>query len=508
MRASAVVVGCTLCSIWTVGCGSNGAAGPAVVISPATLSVATGGTATTFQAYLSGGATSPVAWTLTGPGALAPVSDVETSYQPPSLGESGGTATLKASAPCGTGCTVVNTATLTVSTATTGTLTVTVTDLPTTAPATLTVSGPNGYSQAVSTTNTATLVGLSPGAYTVTGADIGDSTNPVVNSKSTAAPAPVTVVANAMASVTVTYAPVPGYGYLWVAGGMGLEGFTPGDLQVQGTPSITPTTSGAVQAVAFDASGTLWTSQLGPPDSVVSYAPAGLASSAPLTAAVTVTGGPVSGPAGVALGPDGRLWVANCASNVIAAYPLTGGAAQVEISGNPFNCPYGIAFDSAGNLWVANRTGVAERIPAAQIQANNTAPSPDVTLTPPTGASQPDGLALDAQGNVWVAFCAGPAVARYEASGGSVAATPIATLTQTGTPPSLDCPVGLALDNSGDLFVANAGTLGAGATVSWFTAANLATGGAASPLFQLTSFAPSVGGLAFNPTPTNLPIFH
>ncbi len=510
MRASAVVLFCTLLSVWTFGCGSSPASGPVVTVSPATFTVTTGDGATTFVAVLSNGAVDPVTWSLSGPGTISTTSGDQTAYQPPALGQSGGTATLRATAGCGTGCGPVgNTATITVNAARTGNLTIAVTGLPSVAPASLTVSGPNNYSQTVSTAQSVTVTGLAPGAYTVTGADIVDSTNPIVNGKWTAPAAPATVAANAVANVTLVYASLPGYGRLWVANGATLDGFTPGDLQVNRAPGLTPTTASAVQGMAFDSTGAVWTAQPGAPDAVVSYAAAGLASSSALSAAVTLSGAPISSPEGVAIGPDGRLWVANCATNTVAAYPLTGGSAAVELTGSAFQCPSGLAFDTAGNLWVANRSGVAERVPSSHLSSNN-APVPDITLAPPTSpdAGLPSALALDAQGNVWVAFCGGPAVARYASSNGSVSTTPVATLTQTGTPPSLDCPVALALDNSGELFVGNAGTAGASGTLSWFAAADMADGGAATPLFFLPNITVGTGGLAFNPTPANLPIRH
>jgi len=513
MRTSPAVLVTVISCVWAAGCGGSGASGPVVSVTPATIPVSTGDGATIFAASLSNGAIEPVTWTLTGPGTLSTTSGLQTNYLPPPLGSSAGTATLRASAGCGPGCVPVgDNATITISTATTGTLTITVV-LQSSAAANLTVTGPNSFSQAVSTTGVITLAGLVPGSYTVTAAPVIDTTNPIVTSQFSAPPVSVPVAANAAASATVTYVPEPGYGMLWAAGVTAntLDGFTSGDLTVNKTPSVSPGTGGAVQGIAFDASGTLWASLNSTSDSVVSYAAAGLASSDPLTPAVTLSDSNISDPAGLAFGPDGRLWVANCATNSITAYARSGGAAVVIItspSGMLLKCPRAIAFDTAGNLWVANSSGVAERFPNAQIASTNNAPLADVTLTAPTSpaSSQPTGIALDATGNVWVAFCAGSTVARYAANGATVTGTPAAVLTPSGASPvSLDCPVAVALDNSGQLWVANKGT--SGGTLSQFGLTDMGTGGAATPLTQLT-VGGTVGGLAFNPTPTNLPIRH
>lgn len=512
MRTAFAVLLSVLGSVWALGCGSNGASGPVVSVSPATLSVTTGDGATTFAAVLSNGAVDPVTWVLTGPGTISATTGDQTSYQPPPLGAAGGTATLRATAGCGAGCVPVGyTATITVNAATTGTLTITV-QLQGPGPANLTVTGPNGFSQAVATSSTTTLTGLAPGMYTVTAADI-IVMDPIVTSQYSAPPVSVAVAANAAATATVTYAAKPGYGMLWTVGAAAdtLDGFLSGDLTVNKAPSVTPSASGLVQGVAFDSSGNLWASLKGSPDSVVSYAPAGLANAAPLTPSVTLTDPNISDPAGLALGPDGRIWVANCGKNSISAYPLGGGSAEVVISNTSgvFNCPRGIAFDSAGNLWVTNSGGVAERFPATEIQATNNAVAADVTLTPPSGASQPYGVALDAHGNVWVSFCATSSVSLYETSGSSVTTTPGSTLTPfSGSLLSLDCPVAVALDNSGLLWVANKGTGTNSATLSQFAANDMAVGGPATPITELPGIGITVGGLAFNPTPTGLPIRH
>jgi hypothetical protein len=506
MRTSPAVLVTFIFSVWASGCGGSGATGPVVSVSPGTLTVSTGDGATTFAAVLSNGAIAPVTWTLTGGGSISTTSGAQTSYQPPPLGASAGTATVRASAGCGAGCVPVgDNATITINTATTGTLTISV-QLQSSTAASLTVTGPNSFSQVVTTTSTTTLTGLAPGSYTVTAAPVIDNTSTIVTAEYSAPPVSATVAANAAASATVTYASEPGYGMMWITGVSAntVDGFTAGDLTINNAPSITPTTGGTVQGIAFDTDGNMWASIKGP-DSVVGYAAAGLANSSALTPTVTLTDAHISDPAGLAFGPDARLWVANCTTNSITAFPRAGGAVAVVItsSGGLINCPRGIAFDTAGNLWVANAGGVVERFPNAQIVTTNTAPVPDVTLT---ASSQPYGIALDASGNVWVSFCAGSTVARYNASGSSVTTTAAATLTPTGVPVSLSCPVALALDNSGQLWVANKGT--SGGTLSQFGLADMATGGAATPLTQLPGVGVTVGGMAFNPTATNLPIRH
>ena len=285
MRTAFAVLLSVLGSVWVLGCGSSGASGPVVSVSPGTLSVTTGDGATTFAAILSNGAVDPVTWTLTGPGTISATTGAQTSYQPPPLGGAGGTATLRATAGCGAGCVPVgDTATITVNAATTGTLTLTV-QLQGPGPANLTVTGPNSFSQTVSTNGTTTLTGLAPGTYTVTAADI-TVNDPIVTSQYSAPAVSVAVAANAAATATVTYAAKPGYGMLWTVGAaVGHPGrlHSPATCTVNKAPSVTPSAGGLVQGVAFDASGNLWASLKGAPDSVVSYAPAGLANSAPLT---------------------------------------------------------------------------------------------------------------------------------------------------------------------------------------------------------------------------------
>jgi hypothetical protein len=515
MRTSpAVLLTILLGTLVGLGCGGNGASGPVVAVSPATLTVSTGDGATTFLASLSNGAVDPVTWTLSGPGAISATTGDTTSYQPPALGEGGGTATLRATAGCGANCVAVgDTATITVNTATTGTLTITV-QLQGGTQASLAVTGP-GYSQTVTTSFSTTLTGLSPGSYTITGAPIVVQ-DLIVNSQYVAPPVTVAVVANAAATAMVNYASIPGYGMLWVPGAnlFSLDGFASGDLTVNKAPSLTPGTAAQVQGIAFDISGNMWASLAGPgAGSVVHYPAAGLANPGQLTPDVTLADARIASPAGVALGPDGRIWVANCAPDSITAYPLLGASTPDIVITNPgaglLKCPRGIAFDSTGNLWVANKNGVAERFPSTQLGSTNSNASVDVTLTAPPNSSQPYAVALDENGNVWVAFCSGSTVASYASASFPGTTTPAAVLTSllTAMPRTLDCPVALALDNSGLLWVANAGT-DAGPSLSQFGATDMMNGNDAGTQVSVTGIGVTVGGMAFNPTAPGLPLRH
>jgi streptogramin lyase len=498
-----------------LGCSDNAGSGPQLAVSPPTLALTTGDGAATFQAVLSNGAAGPVTWTLEPASGLGSISSVSTdtlqaTYQPPPLG--GGAGTVKLRAQTGT---LGFTALITVAASTTGSLVVAVVGQPPASNLALTVTGPAGFTPR-SLSAPATLPGLAPGSYTVTAAEI-TQTGQTVDSKYSAPPVSAAVAANAVVTATVTYTSEPGYGLLWVASATNEEllGFGEGDLFVGKTPTLAPGTSSGVQGIAFDASGAMWASLQGTSGSVVRYAAADLATASqvnPLVPTATLTD-QVSDPGGVAIGPDGRLWVANCASNALTAYPLTDGSSAaivVRNTSNPliFRCPRGLAFDAAGNLWVANRDGSVERFPPGQFAASINTAAPDTTLPVPSGATQPYGVALDKSGNLWVSYCGGSQVARFNSGSLTTVAAVLTQLSGNG-PLTLDCPVALALDNSGGLWVANAGTGNAGGTLSGFVATAIAGSGTSSPpATQLTGVGITVGGLAFNPTSAGLPIHH
>src|SRR5262249_31073086 len=153
-------------------------------------------------------------------------------------------------------------------------------------------------------------------------------------------------------------------------------------------------------------------------------------------------------------------------------------------SGTSMNQPRGVAFDGAGNMWVAD-TGNHRVLRFAAASLNNPAPvAADTVLgqkdffggsanaggnVSASGFDTPLGLAVDPQSNLYVADFRNARVLRFQspagASGANAAATAVwgqNTFTSRGAPQqptasSIAGPQGMAIDNSGNLYVADVG---------------------------------------------------
>lgn len=176
-------------------------------------------------------------------------------------------------------------------------------------------------------------------------------------------------------------------------------------------------------------------------------------------------------PAAVAVDAQGNLYVADAARAEIdeiqavgqrmpaAATPVT--VVSYAALGAGSN-PAALAVDSKGNLYVADKgTGSVIEIEASSPGVFSSSPT-RVTLA--SGLTAPAGIAIDASGNLFVAqqTSGSTAIVEIEASSvGVFAATPTTTAIATGHTWSL--PTALALDASGNLYVAETGS----GTVQW-----------------------------------------
>ncbi len=170
--------------------------------------------------------------------------------------------------------------------------------------------------------------------------------------------------------------------------------------------------------------------------------------------------GQLSGARGIALAKDGTIYVVDSGNNRIEHFTMDGkwlqswgsfaSVDQGSAPGGTFNQPFGIAIGPDGSVYVADTWNY-------RIQ-KFTADGQFVTMWGVSGQAEtpdafwgPRGLAVDAKGNVYVSDTGNKRVAVFDENGNF--------LTQFGTygmeSGQFDEPVGLAIDASGNVLVAD-----------------------------------------------------
>ncbi len=186
-----------------------------------------------------------------------------------------------------------------------------------------------------------------------------------------------------------------------------------------------------------------------------------------------------NGPSGVAIDRSGNLFVANTGNHRIDKV-TTAGSVSTFAGGGPggassgdqdgtgvgayFNGPIGLAFDGSGNLYVADTGNATIRKVTPSGVVTTLAGSPGLFGgTDGTGSaarfSEPIGIAVDRSGNLYIAD-AGNHTIRKVTSGG-VVTTLAGRANQSGstdgssTDARFNRPGGIAIDASGNLYVAD-----------------------------------------------------
>ena len=164
------------------------------------------------------------------------------------------------------------------------------------------------------------------------------------------------------------------------------------------------------------------------------------------TPTATLTG--LNDPANLAFDADGNLFVAN--DTTVSVFSPGSTTPTATLTG--LNNPDGLAFDAQGNLYVTNFDGTTVSVftlpydPQGNILPGNYTPNPDLTLT---GLDGPGELAFDAHGNLFVINhplgSEPPSVSVFKPG----STTPAGTLT------GVENPTALAADGDGNVFVAD-----------------------------------------------------
>ncbi len=257
-----------------------------------------------------------------------------------------------------------------------------------------------------------------------------------------------------------------------------------------GAPTPGPATSsdlGSPQGVAVDGSGNVYIADAG--NSVVEK----VSSSGTLSifaGVVGQSGAPTPGPAtssnlyypeGVAVDGSGNVYIADAGNDVVEKVTPSGTlsiiAGVVGQSGAPTPgpatssdlSPYGVAVDSSGNVYIADYSNdVVEKVSSsgtlsiiAGVVGQDGPPTPGPATSSDLGNQY--GVAVDSSGNVYIADYQNHVVEKVTSSG---TLSVIAGVVGQYGPPTpgpatssdLDNPEGVAVDSSGNVYIADTGS--------------------------------------------------
>ena len=186
-------------------------------------------------------------------------------------------------------------------------------------------------------------------------------------------------------------------------------------------------------------------------------------------------------PQGAVFDASGSMYIADTENNrirkissngtdtIVETYAGTGiaGFTNGAASSATFNYPVGIAIDASGNIYVADTGNNAIRMISATspltVSTVAGTGSSGFSNTPPYAFNNPTGIVVDSSGNIYVSDSGNNVIRKITQSSPGVASS-VSTLTTGGVttvPPSdsypLNNPQGLALDSTGNLYIADKG---------------------------------------------------
>jgi len=228
------------------------------------------------------------------------------------------------------------------------------------------------------------------------------------------------------------------------------------------------------------------------------------------------TGTGISGPDGIAWGPDGNLWFTNETNNSIGSITTTGTTSQYQSTA--IDQPTGIVAGPDGALWFTDDAGdTIGRITTSGVVTTHPLPTgegpsaiatgPDgnlwftdstgntigritpagvVTVFKTSGVDDPNGITAGPDGNLWFTNTGDNSIGRITTTG--------VVTDYSGT--GIDRPLGITAGPDGNLWFTNGGTVRtwAGSAIGTITTAGVVTTYTASTVEDPTGIAPGSDG--------------
>jgi len=168
---------------------------------------------------------------------------------------------------------------------------------------------------------------------------------------------------------------------------------------------------------------------------------------------LTVSGGGMSSPTGVAVDGYGNLWSANY-NEVLSEFTPTGSPVYASgIAGAGLHESFGISIDAGNNIWVVNdETPGSPRNGGSLSEFTNGGVALSGSIGYTTGLYFPTGIASDTNGDIWIANYGNSTYALYTNSGTQLTANCNANGCGYG---ALEFPVAVASDSNHFAWVGN-----------------------------------------------------